>query len=129
MATIRSSITVDRSVDDVWKLIADAGTINEWFPLVEESAMLDDNHRTVTLRGGIRLTEEIITNDADLRRFQYRIIDGDLPIEHHIGTIDVIEVEGKSLVVYSTDVEPAELAEMVSGAIEGAVTGLAKKLC
>ncbi len=111
MATIRSSITVDRSVDDVWKLIADAGTINEWFPLVEESAMLDDNHRTVTLRGGgIRLTEEIITNDADLRRFQYRIIDGDLPIEHHIGTIDVIEVEGKSLVVYSTDVEPAELA-------------------
>ncbi|XGU20568.1 SRPBCC family protein [Rhodococcus sp. 3Y1] len=105
-------------MDDVWKLIADAGTINEWFPLVEESAMLDDNHRTVTLRGGIRLTEEIITNDADLRRFQYRIIDGDLPIEHHIGTIDVIEVEGKSLVVYSTDVEPAELAEMVSGAIE-----------
>lgn len=46
---------------------------------------------------------------------QYRIAAEDMPIECHLGTIDVLEDGGSSLVVYSTDVVPGEVADQMDG--------------
>ena len=66
-----------------------------------------------------------MTNDPLQHRFQYRIVGGDLPVEYHLGTVDVIEVDaGRSVVVYTTEIEPVTLAEAFEGAISGAVQAL-----
>ncbi len=73
--------------------------------------------------------DEIVINDPALRRFQDRIVGGGVPAESHLGTIDVLALdEGRSLVVYSTEITPDKLAGAMGPAIEGGVQGL-KEYC
>ncbi len=62
--------------------------------------------------------------DNALRRFQYRITAG-MPVEHHLGTVDVLaDGEGQSLVAYSTEVTPDAIADLMGPSIEGGLQGL-----
>jgi hypothetical protein len=123
MATIRHHARIERAPDEVWKVLSDAGSISTWFPLIEQSRA-EDGVRYRSLQGGGKLEEEIVTSDDRLRRFQYRIVAGDMPIEHHIGTIDVLADGQRSLVVYSTDVTPDEVAEQMDGVLAEGLQGL-----
>lgn len=128
MATLRSDVRIDRPVEEVWAVVSDAGRISEWFPSIVTSSTVG-NERNCELQGGAPLTEEIVTNDSSLRRFQYRITGGAVPAESHLGTIDVLPLEaGRSLVVYSTEVTPEELAVTLGPAIDDGVRGL-KEYC
>jgi uncharacterized protein YndB with AHSA1/START domain len=128
VATLRSDITVDRPVEHVWSVVSDAGRISDWFPSLLTSS-LAGNERHCQLEGGIPLQEEVVTNDGDLHRFQYRIVGGGVPVESHLGTVDVIGLDdGRSLVLYSTEVEPDELADTLGPAIAAGVRGL-KEYC
>jgi carbon monoxide dehydrogenase subunit G len=128
MATLRSDITIDRPVQEVWAVVSDAGRISEWFPSVNTSSA-SGNGRSCELQGGVPLEEEIVTNDPELRRFQYRIVGGGVPADFHLGTIDVLALDGdRSLVVYSTEITPDELAGTMGPAVEGGVRGL-KEYC
>ncbi|GAA3035534.1 hypothetical protein GCM10010528_15410 [Gordonia defluvii] len=85
----------------------------------------DDHRRTVVLTDGSKIIEDIVTLDDGLRRIQYRAGGGDLPIEDHLGTVDVFAIDDRrSLVAYSTEIEPAEMAEAFHAAIEEAVAAL-----
>ncbi len=123
MATLRSHITIDRPAGEVWAVVSDAGAISTWFPMVQTSTATGED-RHCTLEGGVPLDEKIVTNDPDLRRFQYRIVGGGVPAQSHLGTIDVIEQGGISLVVYSTEITPDELAGTLGPAIEDGIRGL-----
>lgn len=128
MATLRSDITIDRPADEVWSVVSDAGRISEWFPTILTSTA-SGNGRSCELQGGVPLEEEIVTNDPALRRFQYRIVGGGVPADSHLGTVDVLPLDGgRSLVVYSTEIAPDELAGTMGPAIDGGVRGL-KEYC
>ncbi|MGD9527534.1 MAG: SRPBCC family protein [Pseudonocardia sp.] len=106
-------------------MVSDAGNVAQWFPLVRTSE-LDGAQRRLVLQDGSRVVEDIVTTDEELRRFQYRISAGDVPVERHLGTVDVIELApGSTLVVYSTEIEPAELGGVLGPAVEDALTSLA----
>jgi carbon monoxide dehydrogenase subunit G len=128
MATLRSDVTIDRPAEEVWSVVSDAGRISEWFPAILTSSA-NGNGRSCELQGGIPLEEEIVTNDPALRRFQYRIVGGGVPADSHLGTVDVLSLDDRrSLVVYSTDITPDELAGTMGPAIDGGVLGL-KEYC
>jgi Polyketide cyclase / dehydrase and lipid transport len=127
MATLRTEATIACDPDDIWKVVSDAGAISDWFPLIKESR-LTDSGRTIVLRDGTTVHEAIVTSDPGLRRFQYRITGGDIPVGYHLGTIDVIGVDGKSLLVYSTEISPDALAGVLGPAIAEAVAALAGQL-
>ena len=88
-------------------MVGDPARLAEWFPVAECTTDLDADPPTrhVRLPSGLALDEEVVTVDADLRRFQYRIVAGGL-ITSHLGTVDVIGDGDGSLVIYSTDAEP-----------------------
>lgn len=116
MASVRHHIQINAAPDEVWKVISDVGSVSNWFgPIASSSATATG--RIVTLGDGTEIDEDTVTLDDELRRFQYRIKTG-LPVEHHIGTFDVIPNGDGSLVVYGTDVRPDEL-----GPTFAAVTG------
>lgn len=123
MATIRHHAYIARSPDEVWAIVSDAGTISNWFPVIEQSRA-EGGIRNCTLQGGGELEEEIVTSDDELRRFQYRIVGGDMTVEFHLGTVDVLPDRDGALVVYSTDITPDELGEQMDGVIAGGVEGL-----
>ncbi|ONM46704.1 SRPBCC family protein [Nocardia donostiensis] len=128
MATLRSHVLIDQSPDAVWQLVRDVPGISRWFPAIIASTG-DQQRRTVTLQDGSRLEEIVVTLDDQLRRLQYRVVDGDLPITDHLGTVDVLDVgEDRALVVYSTEIEPADLADAFGPACAEGLEGLRNAL-
>ncbi|MGO9912233.1 MAG: SRPBCC family protein [Acidimicrobiales bacterium] len=122
MASVRYDIRIARPADEVFAVVGDSSRITEWFDGID-AVELGDGTRTITLAVGISLGEKIVTNDAELRRFQYSITDG-LPDAEHLGTIDVLEDgEGACRVVYGTDVSD-NLAGIVGPATESGLKGL-----
>jgi hypothetical protein len=96
---------------------------------------IDGDERTITLASGLPLIERVAVR-PDLRRFQYRL-EGALPVEEHLASIDVIPGPGpgpnsdggsgpnaRCLVVYSTDVVPHALAPIIDGAVGEALDSL-----
>lgn len=126
MATLRTHTTIDRPAQEVWNVVSDAGSIATWFPAIKDS-QATANARHCVLGDGGTLDEEIITNDDELRRFQYRITSG-MPVESHLGTVDVIDNGSNTLVVYSTEITPDSLAGTLGPVIEEGLHGL-KQYC
>ncbi|MBA0124437.1 SRPBCC family protein [Haloechinothrix sp. YIM 98757] len=126
MTTLRTQTTIDRPAQEVWDVVSDAGNISAWFPAIATSSASGDS-RHCELADGTPIEEEIVTNDPQLRRFQYRITGG-LPVESHLGTVDVLEDGEEALVLYSTEITPDSLAETLGPAIEEGLTGL-KRYC
>ena len=122
MASLRTHTRIDRPADEVWKVVSDVAGISAWFPGIEQ-ATAGEGTRSCTLAGGTVLEEDVVTVDDALRRFQYRITAG-MPVEHHLGTVDVLEDGDGALVVYSTEIAPDSLAALMGPAIEGGVQGL-----
>lgn len=123
MASLRSTVRIARPADEVWKVVSDPAGISAWFPGIEQSSAADGT-RSCTLAGGHRLEEDVVNVDDELRRFQYRITGG-MPVEYHLGTVDVLD-DGPhgALVVYSTEITPDSLADRMRPSIDGGVLGL-----
>jgi hypothetical protein len=125
MATMRQEVWIDRNPTDVWEVVGDPAAVTSWFPGMLRVEM-DGTKRTLHLGSGLHLDETVVTVRHDLRRFQYRL-EGPLPVEHHLASIDVIADEdddGRCVVVYSTDVEPHALAPVLDGAVGDALASL-----
>ena len=112
--SVRRQVRITRSPADVWAIVGDPTRLPEWFPGVT-SVTVDGTSRVVTTGTGIPLPEQIVTNDAIARRFQYRIT---APLfREHLSTLDVLDVgDGTSLVVYAADAVPATMALIIAGA-------------
>ncbi|WP_116040402.1 SRPBCC family protein [Amycolatopsis palatopharyngis] len=126
MATVRSHTRINRPAEDVWNVVSDAGNIAAWFPAIKTSSA-SESARNCELADGTRLTEDIVSNDPELRRFQYRITGG-VPAEDHLGTVDVLADGGESMVVYTTEVRPDAIADTLGPVIEEGLQGL-KQYC
>lgn len=128
MTAIRSSIILVHNASDVWNVVRDVPNISQWFPAMSSSTG-DLTKRTVTLTDGTELIEEIITLNDGMRRLQYQVVGGGVELEYHLGTVDVFAIdEGTSLLSYSTEIAPQDVAETFDAAIEEAVQNLASFL-
>lgn len=83
--------------------------------------------RYVNTTSGIWVGEEIVTNDSELHRFQYRIISG-APFDHHLATVDLIDANDGTLVIYAADVAPEEMGPAMQQSVAGAVEALKEYL-
>ncbi|CAM8642244.1 PYR_PYL_RCAR_like domain containing protein [Acidimicrobiia bacterium] len=127
MATLRTFARIQRSADDVWKVVGDPSRIIEWFPGLV-SVAVEDGVRTLTTKSGLPIVENIVTLDHDMRRFQYSIT-GPIPVNYHLGTMDVID-DGQPgcLLMYSTEITPEPMAFVLDGVISEGIANLAHML-
>jgi len=125
-ASVRRERTMDVPAEQAWAVVSRADLLHLWFPGIV-ACTVDGDTRTITLGSGMSLAETLLTNDPLQRRFQYRIAGG--LFAEHLGTIDVIALdEGRCLVVYSSDADPATMAVVLGGATGGALEELARQL-
>jgi len=123
MATARAHIRIDRPADEVWQAVTDPTLIKDWFPGLSDCTV-DGNLRHITTTTGMEVDEEVVTNDSSMRRFQYRLLPGSVPVEQHLATVDVIEDGVATLVVYGVDVQPGAFGGPMQQTVDGAVAGL-----
>jgi uncharacterized protein YndB with AHSA1/START domain len=120
--SVRRHVRIRRRPEEVWDAIGDPARLAEWFPGIT-SATVDGTTRVIVTGAGIPIPEEIVTNDALQRRFQYRIT-GPM-LREHLSTLDVLDVgDGTSLVVYAADATPAPMALVIAGAAGNALEHL-----
>jgi hypothetical protein len=113
MASLRYERRIAAAPEVVWQVFCEPSSIPQWFPGVV-SCTMEGSVRTLTLKSGIEVPEEILVVDALQRRFAYRMKAA--LYTFHLATIDVIELgEHDSLCVYSTTAEPDTLA-LLTGA-------------
>jgi len=126
MAHGQSEVSVERSPDDIWKLIREFGALADYMPGVE-SCSLDGDVRTLQMMG-IEIKEQLRSIDDDTRRLTYSVVESPMTnMVSHEATI-AIDPEGSgSRVTWSVDVEPADLLPIFQGAYDNAVTALKTK--
>lgn len=112
--------------DEVWAVVGRPELLHLWFPGIVE-CVVDGSTRTITTGAGLRLAEDLLTNDPLQRRFQYRISGG--VFKEHLASIDVIALTDDScLVTYASDADPAPMALILGGATGGALDELARQI-
>jgi carbon monoxide dehydrogenase subunit G len=123
MARIEKTITIDRSPDDVWRVVGDFGAISTWLPAIAASSF-GDGVRECTLEGGGTLREEIVERDDAARRYAYRITASPLPLEHHRASMSVEPDGAGSRVTWITEIHPDELAGSMEPVLEEGLKAL-----
>jgi len=127
MADGKAEVTIDRSPDDVWKLVREFGSLNEWMPGVE-TCTLDGDVRTLGMMGMV-IKEQLRALDDDARSISYSIIESPIPgLETHLATIAVAPEGAGSHVTWAVDVKPDEMLGAILPVYEGSIVELKKKL-
>ena len=126
MADGKAEISIDRSPDDIWKVIRQFGTIDEWRPGVE-SCSVDGDVRTIGMMG-IEVKEQLRELDDDARRISYSLIESPIGnLEAHLVTIAVDPEGAGSHLAWSVTVTPDELLGLFLPLYEGSVAALKQK--
>lgn len=128
MAKIRNEVRIDASPANVWKIVRDYGNVHTWSPLVSRTKV-EGKMRYCTLAegtpapGGV-LREEVFSIDDRTLRLEYSVVGAPFPIAFHRAALEVFPDGDGSLVVWTTNVEPDELAAGFSPAFDASLAGL-----
>ena len=113
----------------VWNTIGGFKALPDWHPAVEKSAVAEDGGttvRTLSLVGGGTITEKLEQVDDSERIYSYSILESPLPVANYTATIRVRATAAGCKVEWSSEFDPAGVAENdATAAIRGVYeTGL-----
>ncbi len=127
MADGKAEISIDRSPDDVWKLVREFGGLEQWMPGVD-SCVVDGDVRMIGMMG-IEVKEQLRERDDAGRRFSYSLIESPMGnLESHLATIAVAPEGAGSHLSWTVAVTPDELLGLFLPIYEGSVVEIKKKL-
>lgn len=126
MAEGKVEVSIGRPPEEVWALVADFGGLDAWMPGVE-SCQLDGDVRTLRTMGST-LKERLVAQDDEARTQSYSLVEGPMPVEHHLATISVEPDGDGSRFTWAYDVRPDDLAEVFGGIYEGSAKAFKEKL-
>ena len=125
-ASQRRQRIIEVSAARAWEVVGRPEVLHHWFPGIDDCEVEGRPARSPPA-SALSLVEDIVTNDPLQRRFQYKITGGFF--KEHLASIDVIELDAdRCLVTYASDADPATMAIVLGGAMEGALTELARQL-
>lgn len=127
MAAGKAEVSIERTPDDVWKLVREFGGLETWMPGVE-SCVVEGDVRTIGLMG-IEIKEQLRSLDDAAHTISYSVIESPMGnLESHLATISV-EPEGSGThLTWAVEVVPDDLLGLFVPVYEGSVVELKKKL-
>lgn len=128
MASIRRSVIIDRSPEDVWDALRDVGALHTRLVVgFVSSCVLRGGAREVTFANGMTARELIVDVDDRTRRVAWAAVGGRLT--HHNASAQVVAAPGgQSEVVWIADLLPNEMASAVTGMIEQGLDAMKRTL-
>ena len=127
MASIYKEFIIDASPEFVWEAIKDVGAVHTRLAQgFVTDTKLEGNTRTVTFANGFVVQEQIVSIDDELRRLVYRAVGG--KASHHNAFFQVFPSEGKSRVLWVTDLLPDEMRGPIEQMVEQGSTAMQKTL-
>ena len=89
---VNKKIAAPGDPEDIWDMISDFCSIQDWHPAVEqcdESEEGGDTFRTLTLKGGGKIKEKLVDHDDE--SYTYQIVESPLPVKNYQAKIWVEE--------------------------------------
>ena len=128
MATIYKEISLQADPDDVWDAVRDVAAVHtRLVPGVLADTRMDGNCRVVTFASGLVVRELIVTIDDQARRLVYASVGG--RATHHNASFQVCAgTEGRTRLVWITDVLPDEIAAPIRETVEQCTEAIKKAL-
>lgn len=127
MATIVREFRVPPAPEDVWKRLADVGSINTLIDFLGE-VTVEGDVRSCSLGDDGVLEELIVSVDHERRRFVYSIRQSPFGMEHHHASIQAVPDAGGTRLVWITDVKPDAVAPVIEEPIDAAVQSIQRQL-
>ena len=120
--TVSKTLDLPASAADVWAVIGDYNGLARWNAGIEKSELSNGGkRRTMTLKAGGSVVEDLVEYDANGRRYSYSIVESAIPVERHQATLAVAERGPNACTVrWSCEFQPkgADMAT-VSGIVSG----------
>ena len=114
MASIRKEILIDARPEEVWDAFRDVGAIHTRLAKgFVTDTRLEGDSRLVTFANGAVVRELIVDVDDEARRLAYAVVEW--RAKHHHATFQVFARGGGSQVVWTADLLPNDLVELVDG--------------
>lgn len=93
------TVTINASPDEVWARVKNFDALHTWHPAVEKSTTTGGNApgaiRTLSLKGGGTIVEELESWSQADRKFSYRMKDpGPVPVSNYSSTLTVKPADG-----------------------------------
>ena len=122
MAECKAEISIDRSPDDVWKVVRDFGGLANYMPGIDKCE-LDGDVRTLETMG-IQIKEQLRSIDDDKRAITYSVVESPMNLEFHEATIAITPEGSGSHVLWTCEVRPDQMSAIFQGAYESGVGGI-----
>jgi hypothetical protein len=125
------SIELPVSAGEVWTVIGDFDGLPRWNPGLERSELSNGGtRRTLTLKAGGKVVEDLVDRDEAARSISYSIVEGPIPVTRHKATLSVSDRgPNQCTVLWLCEFEPANVpADVVTGIFTGIFEGGLKQL-
>ncbi|HET6950737.1 MAG TPA: SRPBCC family protein [Acidimicrobiales bacterium] len=130
MASVRKDIDVGVAPQDVWAALRDFGAVHERVaPGFVTATDLHGDDRIVTFVSGAVVRERLVSADDRRRRLVYRVVESALGLTHHQASVEVVDPGPGATgcrVVWTTDLQPDDLAPVVSELMEHGAVAIAR---
>ncbi|MFZ1425137.1 MAG: SRPBCC family protein [Geminicoccaceae bacterium] len=131
---VNKQVTVDATPAQAWAAIGDFCAIGGWHPAIETCVLGEKDGktmRTLSLKGGGEIVEELIERDEDDMSYTYRIIESPLLVANYESTIEV-EDEGGTTIVWSGEFDAkgapdGDAVGVIDGIYQSGLDSLAAK--
>jgi len=118
MASIRKEALVEARPEDIWAAARDVGALHtRLVPGFVVDCKLEGDARIVTFANGLVAREVIVDIDDAGRRLVWNVVGG-RPTHYNAALQVFAEGEGRSRVVWTTDLLPNDLAGAIAGMME-----------
>jgi len=129
MASIHREIEIAAPADVVWDVFRDVGAVHTRLArqyVVDTT--LEGDSRVVTFANGMVARERIVDVDDQRRRLAYAVVESE-QLTHHNASFEVVpDGEGKSRIIWITDLLPNSMAGPITAMVDGGCDAIKKTL-
>ena len=112
MKVLSETLTFECSAASLWNILSDV-TRCDWVPTID-SINLEGDCRIFEMDGMGKVRERILLLDNEHMKLKYSAIETPAPIEHHLASMQVTEIDDSSCQLdWITEIEPEIFADAI----------------
>lgn len=131
MTEVRVEAELGASVEEVWKIVGDFGGFIEAMGLPVELAGEGIGQTRKIFLGSEPTVERLESLDEDVKRVQYSVVEGGLPVRDYLATMQLAAVgDGRTRLEWSSTFLPTDgmsgddVAGIITAIFNGGIAGL-----
>ena len=127
MKVLSETLTLECSAASLWIILSDV-TRCDWVPTID-SINLEGDCRVFEMEGMGKVKERILLLDNEYMKLKYSAVETPAPIEHHLATMQVTEIDDFSCQLdWTTEIDPEIFAEAIHQGMLISIEGIKKTI-